>query len=245
MMNLRIIIAFITIICLKAIHLSQAHDLPLSLSVRRGNRQRPPNEYDDNNGSDDNNEEEANRQGGGSKPLWSRMASESAKLSGNALSATARVSGKAAYNLVSPKHVEWRELVGLWRLDQWMNEEDRPIQSSIELKSRKTVVIKGSSRKENIVMPCQFTAPNWPRSARIEFEGPDKLIYSCSVDRKLADKSVLKLRGKIYEKRWGRKVLVGTFVGRRRLKLLLDDEEEEQEEEEEDRDEECDYSQDE
>lgn len=161
------------------------------------------------------------------------MSRQSATLSGKALSTTARASAKVAHNLVTPKHVEWSELVGLWRLDQWMIEEDRSIQSTIELTPRKTVIIcSGEQTRRKTTVQASFTPSHWPMSARIEFTNPiNKFHYICTVERKLLAKSVLKLRGKIYSKRWGRKVLVGEFVGRRRLKLVLDGEDDNGEDE--------------
>jgi len=252
--SIMLALTVIAIACLPPLEAAGAPFRSTGLSAsfyiaRGGAGQRPPplsrDEYDDSD--HDNFDRRVRRPPRGppprrrptkpkTPPLWSRLASQSAKLSGQALSATARTSGKVAYNLMSPKHVEWRELVGLWRLDQWMNEEDRPIQSSMELTIRKMVLVKQShTHQKTLQVPCHFKPAAWPRSARLEYKNPTNgLIYYCTVHRKLADKKVLKLRGKIYEKRWGRKVLVGTFIGRRRLKLLTDDGDEEEESDDDD-----------
>ncbi|KAL7577383.1 hypothetical protein ACA910_002109 [Epithemia clementina (nom. ined.)] len=215
-------------------------------------------------------------------PLWSRLATQSAKLSGQALSATARASGQAAWHLATPKQVDWEtELVGLWRLDEWRNDwGDRAMQSHVELTQQQTVLFldlpsatvdlgtgrnnrhgpqprrgrpssRASSPQEERhqqqpnEVSCHFTPAAWPRSARLEFHHPTTagLIYTCTVQRKLADASVLKLRGKIYELvgntwgRRGRRVLVGTFMGRRRLQLNVEEDEEEDDDEDADEEE--------
>lgn len=199
-----------------------------ALCVRGGARPYPRDSsfhdhYSDNGEKDPHDPRRRSPQ---SSSLLKRVAKGSAKLTGQALSATARTSGKMAYSLVSPKHVLWKELVGLWRLDQWMNDDNRPLQSTIELTPRTgQILIPGPHRGgKKLRVDGHFTPSKWPLSARIEFTHPlDQLTYSCTIHRKLADTKVLKLRGKIYARKWGRKVLVGTFVGRRRLKLLLDD----------------------
>lgn len=77
-----------------------------------------------------------------------------------------------------------------------------------------------------------FQSRSWPRSCTIEFEaeafqGPEddvpvRYYYKGSFRRKIADKNVIKIVGKIYEvkKRFGkssRGVEVGSFVARRRI----------------------------
>lgn len=214
------------------------------LCIRGGARPNPRDSSFHDHGGDDENDHfeprrrspKTNQHRQPSSSLLKRVAKGSAKLTGQALSATARTSGKMAYSLVSPKHVVWKELVGLWRLDQWMNDDNRSLQSTIELTPRPgQILIPGPNKHTNnqnnprgknnkLRVDGQFTPSKWPLSARIEFTHPvDQLLYTCTVHRKLADTKVLKLRGKIYARKWGRKVLVGTFVGRRRLKLLMDD----------------------
>ena len=200
-----------------------------------------------------------------SSPMWSRLAKQSARVSGRALAATARVSGQAAHHLASPKQVDWQtDLVGLWRLDTWRNDRNQPQQVLVELTRQKTVVQLlvgnggGMGRTErpskrlsshnknndnhdgnsaNRGVPCEFRPASWPRAARLEFYGSeDDLWYTCTVHRKLADSSVIKLRGNIYQVNKGMfggrgtKKWIGTFVGRRRLKLLAEDEDDEDDE---------------
>ena len=81
--------------------------------------------------------------------------------------------------------------------------------------------------------PVEFRPASWPRSARLKFgKSPKKgggYLYECTVQRKLANLEILKLRGRIFTvRRFQGKVQVGTFVGRRRV-VVMDDEEEEDE----------------
>lgn len=100
------------------------------------------------------------------------MASQSAKLSGIAFSATVRASGKATYNLVSPKHVEWNELVGLWRLDQ----EDRMVPARWQF--------EGPYLRQVFLSRNQFTAEALSTSlAQLMNFAPDLERLDCSYNK--------------------------------------------------------------
>jgi hypothetical protein len=193
------------------------------------------------------------------KSTLQSLAETSVKLTTKTALATAKQSGKAAYYLVKPKHVEKRELFGLWRMDQQIVLSSRdaiPVEccANIELTPRSvlvTVCDENSSDGETRTLetPWKFTPAQWPRAAKVEFAARAFLVqghrqqlffYKGQVDRKLAARSVIKIKGKIYriEKTgWRGKnykhVPVGTFVARRRLKLEEDDEWDEDDENEE------------
>jgi len=186
----------------------------------------------------------------------SRLAEKSLSLTSQAVSATAKQSGKAAYYLIRPKSVDLEELFGLWRLDQSVVFGDEgPVESaaSIYVTPRGMVVVPRSGGGEDgrveesryTFSPSRLTA-----SAKLEFtacafsrgqaEPPIRFFYRAYVHRKVADTSVIKLKGKIYRIErvgWRGKneklVLVGTFVARRRLRLSEDANEDEGSSEEE------------
>ena len=187
------------------------------------------------------------------KSAMQSLAEQSLKLTTKTALGTVKQSGKAAYYLVKPKHVEKQELVGLWRLDQQVQQRhDDPVpiecSANIEL-TRTSVLVTIASADDNekdkiLETPWNFKPARWPRAARVEFaarafagastRGPQLFFYKGQVDRKLADRSVIKIKGKIYriEKTgWRgktvRHVAVGTFVARRRLQLLQEDDDEE------------------
>lgn len=154
--------------------------------------------------------------------------------------ATARHSGKAMYHLMKPKHVDKEELLGLWRLDQQICIGDMdPLECSatIELTASSILVTmyddEDTSTEE---APWTFQPATWPWSAKVEFTAKAFMIdpshrdrqtfrYKGYVERKLAARNVLKIRGKIYRivRKWGgmseEHVEIGTFVARRRMKI--------------------------
>lgn len=198
------------------------------------------------------------------------MASSGLKMTSQLAWGAVQQTGKVAYHMVKPRHVELHELTGLWRLDQSIvtnnNNGGDMIASvaTVELDPRKRVVRLKLPNGETVVEPFTFQKTRLG-SWTTEFVSPAFLVgdtprlygYRGTWQRKLADKRVIKLVGKIYtvrKQRFGKdkgKYLyaqaVGTFVARRRMKLTnsnhpqstededdeSDDEEEEQEDEEE------------
>lgn len=138
-----------------------------------------------------------------------------------------------AADLVRPKDVDWNELVGWWRLDIALDEQREendtpPLAVRITGNGRAHFTdVDGLERD----VAVEFRPASWPRSAKLKFATKD-LIYECSVQRKLANLEILKLRGKVYTmRRFQGKVQVGSFVGRRRVVIMDDDDDEEEEEE--------------
>jgi hypothetical protein len=158
------------------------------------------------------------------------------------------VPGKVAYHLLRPKYVDEKEVAGLWRLDQQITERgDRVISSvaTVELDPRRHVVIVQQPTDAGSVggggkpwiEPYKFTRTKLG-SYKTEFIAPAFLVgskarrygYRGTWQRKMADKQVLKLVGKIYELKKNRLSKgftlgspVGTFVARRRLQMEEDD----------------------
>jgi hypothetical protein len=185
-----------------------------------------------------------------------QLAKSSLTLSKKAAVTTVQTSGKAAYYLIRPKTVQEHELYGLWRLDQQVglrHQSTANIQftrhGQIVIKQGTILVYKG---------PYTFVSPPWPMACRVEFQArafqqqqqpPRLLFYKGYLERKVADSSVLKMVGTIYEierpkSLFGRKKnfpvkyhKIGSFVGRRRVVLPqqqdhdIDDEDEDDEEE--------------
>jgi hypothetical protein len=184
-----------------------------------------------------------------SKSIVSSLAEKSYALTTHALSATAKQSGKAAYYLIRNKKCKVEELFGLWRLDQSIaydeNEDPETAETTIEVNPAGTIIVGGD---ENPVRKSRytFTPAQMTSSAKLEFTAAafstnpvEPYFYRAYVHRKVADPSVIKLKGKIYRiERTGwrgkteKLVAVGTFVARRRLKLSEDDEDYDEEEEE-------------
>jgi hypothetical protein len=178
-----------------------------------------------------------------------RFAQKSLSLTSQLVSSTVKSSGQAAFSLLRPKHVELRELWGLWRIDQQLD-SGATCQASIELTPAHQVIVSmedGSQWKHRYT----FTERQWPKACKVEFmaraflrEGssePLQLFYKGYTYRKVADSSVIKITGTIYrlEKTgWRGKNIqqkkVGTFVARRRLRMKLDDEDEDNELDEDD-----------
>jgi hypothetical protein len=177
------------------------------------------------------------------KSTFTSLAEKSYALTTHALSATAKQSGKAAYYLIRPKKVEVKELFGLWRMDQSMmlyedDEEAENSSATIEVTPAGTILLPrngdGSDEKKS---RYTFTPAHLTGSAKLEWRQEDshqqQYFYKAYIHRKVADPSVIKLKGKSYRvdhTGWRGKteklVPVGTFVARRRLKLLPDEEEE-------------------
>lgn len=170
------------------------------------------------------------------------LAEKSVKLSTKTAFMTAKQSGKAAYYLIKPKHVEKKELVGLWRVDQQISgDDDIPLECSANIEfSPKDVLVTVRDEEGEVIMktPWKFKPSRWPRAAKVEFaakafmvEGHQELYYyKGQVDRKLAARSVIKIKGDIFriEKAgWRGKerkyIRIGTFVARRRVKIHDED----------------------
>jgi hypothetical protein len=197
------------------------------------------------------------------KSTFTSLAAKSYALTTHALTATAQQSGKAAYYLMRPKQVRVRELFGLWRMDQSLmmyedDDEDEPESSSatIEVTPAGTIIVprsngnsngngngdEGSDESRYTFSPAHLTA-----SAKLEWRR-DGYFYKAYIHRKVADPSVIKLKGKIYRIEhtgWRGKneklVPVGTFVARRRLRLLATEDDDDNEEDEERMEEEEDW----
>lgn len=94
-------------------------------------------------------------------------------------------------------------------------------------------IITAYNEKE-MISTFLFTERRWPRSCTIEFEArafqgpndkePVKMLYKGYFKRKLANRNIIKIEGKIYSvsgggRLWSRKreVLVGSFIARKRI----------------------------
>jgi len=193
------------------------------------------------------------------KSHWTtRMAKQSVKVTSDAAWKTLAGSGKLAYSVLRPKHVDPAEVDGLWRLDQQItlpsqsqgrrprrngkdDDDGRTIASvaTIEFESKHRVVkIKSiQDHTKTLIQPYRFyvTKLGYRKmqfTARAFLIGENKARmygYKGTWERKMADRSVLKLVGKIYElkpTRRGRPEFgkqIGTFVARRRVRLNDDD----------------------
>ena len=186
------------------------------------------------------------------KNLATRIAQSSLSLSKKAVGTTVKSSGKAAFYLMRPKSIQESELWGVWRLDQQVGMKQST--ANIELTKHGFVILRAG---EKIVWkaPYRFVTPAWPKMPRVEFEarafqpnnkggGEGKawvLFYKGSLERKVADKSVIKMVGKLYEIErpkgmFGKELPVrynkiGSFVGRRRIVIQEDDDDEYDDEE--------------
>lgn len=186
-------------------------------------------------------------------PHWSqRLATQSVKMGSQLAWGAVKQTGNLAYQLVKPRHVEDRELLGLWRLDQQVvnsnsrGGSDLVSVATIELDPRKRLLTLKLPNGKKVVEPYGFKKTRLG-NYKTEFVAPAFLVgesprlygYKGTWQRKLADQNVIKLVGKIYEVRKqrfgnrGRKYPqyqfvqpVGTFVARRRLQLSEDEEEE-------------------
>lgn len=172
-----------------------------------------------------------------------RMASSSLKMTSQIAWGAVQQTGKVAYQLVKPRHVDAREVAGLWRLDQSVvtsGGSDLASVATVELDPRKRIVILKLPDGTTVIKPFTFSKTRLG-SWKTEFVTPAFLVgdsprlygYRGTWQRKLADKRVIKLVGKIYsvrKQRFGKekgKYLfaqpVGSFVARRRMKLAADD----------------------
>ena len=171
---------------------------------------------------------------GGARPddhaeesVWGALVRQSSR----ALAATARGSTRVAADLVRPKEVAWDELVGWWHLDVALDDDaDEPF-LTVEItphgRARWTTA-DGVTHEYTV----EFRPAAWPRSARLKF-GSKHFYYQCTVQRKLANLDILKLRGKIYAvRRFQGKVQVGSFVGRRRVVVMKEELEDEYDDDE-------------
>jgi hypothetical protein len=174
---------------------------------------------------------------------WSqRLASQSLKMGSQLAWGAVQQTGKVAYQLVKPRHVEARELIGLWRLDQQIVSSGRDMASvaTVELDPRHRLVTLKLPNGKTVVKPFSFRKTRLG-SYQTEFVAPAFLVgdtprlygYRGTWQRKLADKRVIKLVGTIYEvrkTRFGKSKgdyqftqPIGTFVARRRMKLSDDE----------------------
>lgn len=158
------------------------------------------------------------------------LTQKSLSLATSATVSTLKTGGKAAYYLTAPKFVTRREVCGVWRLDQSIG--SAACAANIEFKPQGDAVTKYKGEENS--NGYLFQSRSWPRSCTIEFEAeafqgpgdevPMRFFYKGSFRRKVADKSVIKIVGKIYEVRkgrfgrgGGRGLEVGTFIARRRI----------------------------
>eukprot|EP00550_Attheya_septentrionalis_P008389 CAMPEP_0198283760 /NCGR_PEP_ID=MMETSP1449-20131203/3349_1 /TAXON_ID=420275 /ORGANISM="Attheya septentrionalis, Strain CCMP2084" /LENGTH=408 /DNA_ID=CAMNT_0043980565 /DNA_START=159 /DNA_END=1385 /DNA_ORIENTATION=- len=175
--------------------------------------------------------------------MASKLAKKTASMTKTVAVSSVKGSGKAAYYLASPKHVTRRELWGVWRLDQQVGKmPDGPFVScaaNVELTPKGEAITKFGDSVDRT--PYTFVERSWPRSCYVDFEarafqGPndDKPVlfaYRGYFQRKMADKSVIKIVGTIHRPARRRSKIfggntssskpqgpsIGTFVARRRL----------------------------
>eukprot|EP00977_Amphora_coffeiformis_P019344 scaffold7174_cov143-Amphora_coffeaeformis.AAC.3 len=166
----------------------------------------------------------------------SSILSSIVRQSSKALAATARGSTKLAADLVRPKEVDWGELVGWWRLDIALEGTSNTPPMTVQI-TRDGRARFADVQNQEYDVAVEFRPASWPRSAKLKFASKEHgLLYECTVQRKLANLEILKLRGKIYSmRRFQGKMQVGTFVGRRRV-VILDGEQREEDSEEYDDD---------
>lgn len=181
--------------------------------------------------------------------LATRLAKSSLSFSKKAVGTTVKTSGKAAFYLMRPKAISESEIWGLWRLDQQVGLKQST--ANIELTRSGLAIVRAG---DEIIWkaPFRFVTPAWPKMPRVEFEArafqpntkggkPGKawvMFYKGSLERKVADKSVIKMQGKLYEIErpkglFGKELpvrynKVGSFVGRRRIIIQEDDEDEDE-----------------
>lgn len=160
------------------------------------------------------------------------LTQKSLSLATSATMSTLKTGGKAAYYITAPKFVSKREICGVWRFDQSIG--STACAANVEFTPRGDAITK--YKGEENVTGYLFQSRNWPLSCTIEFEAsafqgpgdefPIRYYYKGSFRRKIADKNVIKIVGKIYEVRKGRfgrgntsGVEVGSFVARKRIIL--------------------------
>lgn len=152
------------------------------------------------------------------------LPSKAGKLTTGLVKGTLKGTSKAGYYLVQPKHVEQTEVYGLWRLQL----DDGGI-LNLEITPKFAILVDDG---RPFRMTYKFIKAKWPIRARIEFK-TKRYFYKAILHRKIAARRVLKMKGKISRQgRWGgRKEVVHSFIGKRRLKLEVPPEEEAVEEE--------------
>jgi hypothetical protein len=133
-------------------------------------------------------------QSSSSLAVFSQLAGRSGRLTNTIVTETLKTSGKAAHYLISPKHVERNELLGLWRIDQQINTVTTS--RNIELTKNNDVVVGVTESQHNAMVsptssnkrrrrtddealqqqqsssstpPWKFIPSKWPRPARVEF----------------------------------------------------------------------------
>jgi len=164
----------------------------------------------------------------------SSLAKSSLDVTTTATVASIKGTGKAAYYLASPKHVSRQDIVGVWRLDQ--TALSASCAANVELTMRGDVLV--TYQAEEFRTPYYFSERSWPRSCTIQFEArafqgprdeqPVNMLYVASFRRKIADRNVIKMVGKIYQITHSKgkfpfrgsksqKTLVGTFTARKRF----------------------------
>ena len=163
----------------------------------------------------------------------------------NLAAVSVRESTKLAVGVASPKHVSPRQVVGVWRLDQTVE-----LSSSRKRSNDKKVITCAANirldGKGNLCTTYEgnemksrydFVERSWPRSCTIEFEArafqgpsdsePVNMFYKGYFTRKVMDRSVIKIEGKIYALRgrgvFKKRVLVGNFTARKRLGRIVPD----------------------
>lgn len=169
------------------------------------------------------------------------LAIKSLEISTKATFSTLKTTGRVLYYLTTPKYVGDYEVYGLWRLDQiiqipFPNSPMVTCAANINFTAKGDAVTKYMGIEHRT--RYHYKARSWPRSSIIEFEArafegpndptPISYIYKGSFRRKLADSSVLRLAGKIYEIRKGRfgggkrrGDLIGKFYGRRKSGIMF------------------------
>jgi hypothetical protein len=159
------------------------------------------------------------------KKHWTqKMVEGSVNLTGNLAWTTVRQSGKLAYLMLRPKHVEEPETHGIWRLDQQITETskqrgrgggDDVILSSVatlEIDTRRhCIVVQPQEGKPGPpwIQPYEFTTTRLGLYqtifvARAFLVGTEQVRvygYKGTWERKVADPTVLKMVGKIYHVR--------------------------------------------
>jgi hypothetical protein len=147
----------------------------------------------------------------------SSLPSKAGKLTTGIVQGTIGGTAKVGYYLVQPRHVEPAEVHGLWRLQL----DDGNIINLEVTRDHAIIVDDGRTFR----MPYTFHKARWPIRARIEFQ-TKQYAYQAILHRKVAARNVLKMKGKITTRpgRWGgRKEVLHTFVGKRRLKLEVEE----------------------
>lgn len=182
---------------------------------------------------------------------WSqRIASQGLQIGSQLAWGAVQQTGNVAYQLIKPRHVDPTELMGLWRLDQQISSNGMDLASvaTVEMDPGPRLVTLKRPNGKTIVEPYTFQKTRLG-SYQTEFILPAFLVgetprlygYRGTWQRKLADQRVIKLVGKIYkvkQQRFGKSKgkyifsqSIGTFVARRRMKLIQDDDDDDEGEE--------------